>query len=72
MKLAYISAAALLAGLSAAAAADLPTKKGAAPAPAAASCFSSLYAYFDSKPADCPLSYWGLTFYATVDMGVGY
>ncbi len=71
MKLLCVSLAALLAS-SAAYAADLPTKKGTPVAPAKPSCFSSLYAYFDSTPADCPLTYWGITFYATVDMGVGY
>ena len=71
MRVLYVSLAALLAS-SAAYAADLPTKKGAPVAPPANNCFSSLYAYFDSTPADCPLSYWGFTFYATVDMGVGY
>src|ERR1700761_4013816 len=73
MRLAYISALALLAGLAGAQAADLPTEKGEPIAPPAKpNCFSSLYAYFDSTPADCPLSYWGITFYATIDMGVGY
>src|SRR5579863_5098621 len=73
MRLAYISALALLAGLAGAQAADLPTKKGEPIAPPAKpDCFSSLYAYFDSTPADCPLSYWGLTFYATIDIGGGY
>jgi predicted porin len=72
MKSAYISAFALLAGLASAHAADLPTKKGAPVTPEKANCFSSLYAYFDSTPADCPLSYWGLTFYLTVDIGGGW
>jgi predicted porin len=71
MKLISVSLAALLAS-SAALAADLPTKKGAPVAPAKPNCFSDLYHYFDSSPADCPLTYWGLTFYATIDMGVGY
>jgi opacity protein-like surface antigen len=71
MKLLCVSLAALLAS-SAAYAADLPTTKGPPPAPEKPNCFSSLYAYFNSTPADCPLTYWGLTFYATIDMGVGY
>jgi predicted porin len=71
MKLAYLSTAALLAALGSAQAADLPTKKTPA-APQKPNCFASLYSYFDSSPADCPLSYWGVTFYATIDMGVGY
>lgn len=65
-----VSLAALMAS-SAAYAADLPTRK-APVVPEKPNCFASLYSYFDSTPADCPLSYWGITFYATVDMGVGY
>ena len=71
MKRLCVSLAALVAS-TAAFAADLPTKKGVPVAPAKPNCFASLYSYFDSTPADCPLSYWGLTFYATIDMGVGY
>ncbi len=70
MKRLCVSVAALVAS-SAAFAADLPTKKAPA-VPEKPNCFSSVYAYFDSTPADCPLSYWGITFYATIDMGVGY
>ena len=70
MKRLCVSLAALVA-TSAAFAADLPTKK-APVVPEKPNCFASLYSYFDSTPADCPLTYWGLTFYATVDMGVGY
>ena len=61
-----------LAASSAAHAADLPTKKGVPVAPEKVSCFSDLLHYFDSSPADCPLTAYGLTFYATVDLGVGY
>jgi predicted porin len=71
MRVLCVSLAALLAS-SAAFAADLPTKKGAPVAPEKPSCFSDLLHYFDSSPADCPLSAYGLTFYATIDMGVGY
>jgi predicted porin len=71
MKLLCVSVAALMAS-TAAYAADLPTKKGEPVAPPPPNCFSSLYAYFNSTPADCPLSYWGLTFYATIDIGGGY
>ena len=55
----------------AAKAADLPTakpEKGAR----SANCFSSLWTYLDSSAADCPLSYAGITVYATVDVGLGY
>jgi len=53
-------------------AADLPTKKGDAASPTMPNCFASLSSYFNSTPADCPLSYWGVTLYANIDMGVGY
>ncbi|MDE3174679.1 MAG: porin [Pseudomonadota bacterium] len=72
MKSAYISALALLMAVAGAQAADLPTKKGAAAAPAKPSCFSDVLTYFDSSPADCPLSAYGITLYATIDMGFGY
>jgi predicted porin len=53
---------------SAAAAADLPTDKPAAPVSPVASC-GSLQDFFVTA---CPLSYYGITVYGTVDMGVGY
>ncbi len=56
---------------SAANAADLPTTKSV-PAPAPVNCFSSLWTYLNSSAADCPLSYGGITVYATVDVGLGY
>ena len=56
---------------SAANAADLPTTKPAE-APPQVNCFSSLWTYLNSGPADCPLSYAGLTLYATIDTGLGY
>jgi predicted porin len=52
-------------------AADLPTTKPAA-APPPVNCFSSLWTYLNSSPADCPLSYAGITVYATIDVGLGY
>jgi predicted porin len=52
-------------------AADLPTAKPAE-APPPANCFSSLWTYLNSSPAECPLSYAGITVYATVDVGLGY
>ncbi len=52
-------------------AADLPTTKPPA-APPPANCFSSLWTYLNSTAADCPLSYAGFTFYATLDAGLGY
>ena len=52
-------------------AADLPTAKPAA-APPPVNCFSSLWTYLNSSPAECPLSYAGFTLYATIDVGLGY
>jgi predicted porin len=58
-----------LAGL--ARAADLPTTKGLAAVPPP-NCFASLWTYLNASPADCPLSYAGITVYATIDVGLGY
>jgi predicted porin len=52
-------------------AADLPTTKPAAPAPAP-DCYSSLWTWLNSSAGDCPLSYAGFTVYATIDVGIGY
>jgi predicted porin len=52
-------------------AADLPTAKPAA-TPPPVNCFSSLWTYLNSSPAECPLSYEGFTVYATLDVGLGY
>ena len=56
---------------SGAAAADLASPP-VAPAPAAASCFSSLYSFLDSSPKDCPLQLYGITLYGAIDIGAGY
>jgi predicted porin len=64
------SAAGLLA-VSAAQAADLPTKK-APPAAAAPNCYASFWSWLDSTAADCPLSLDGVTVYGTIDVGGGY
>ncbi len=53
-------------------AADLPTKKEEETPPPQQNCFSSLWAYLNSSAADCPLSYAGITAYATIDVGLGY
>ena len=37
-----------------------------------ASCFSIVYAFFDTAPADCPLTYGGVTLYGAIDLGAGY
>ena len=70
MKRVLISLAAVVAS-TAAYAADLPTKK-MAPAPAKPNCFATFWTWLDSTPTDCPLSYWGITFYGQVDVGAGY
>ncbi len=64
------SAAGLLA-VSAAQAADLPTKK-AAPTPVAPNCYASFASWLDSTAADCPLTYAGITVYGLIDVGGGY
>ena len=64
------STAGLLA-MSAAAAADLPTKK-TPPAAEKPNCYASFMTWLDSTAADCPLSAFGVTVYGTIDMGGGY
>ncbi len=53
-------------------AADLPTKKEAAPAPAKVDCWSSAWAWFKNSAADCPLSAYGFTLYGTLDVNALY
>ena len=71
MKKLGVALAMTIAAVGAAHAADLPTKKEAAP-PLPPNCFSSIWAFMDSTAADCPLSYGPLTFYATLDLGLQY
>ena len=61
-------AAMAFAGLSRAA--DLPAtgKPGDTPP----NCFESLAAWLNASPADCPLTAYGLTVYATIDLGGGW
>ena len=61
----------IAAGAGAAHAADLPTTK-AAPAAAPANCYASVWTWLNSSAADCPITYAGVTLYATIDAGVGY
>ena len=65
---------ALVAGLSGstlhAHAADLPTK--APPPDSAPSCFASAASYFEGSPAECPLTWNGITLYGAIDIGAGY
>jgi hypothetical protein len=63
------SAAGLLA-VSAAAAADLPTKK-APPAAEKPNCYATFWSWLDSTAADCPLSLYGITVYGQIDVGGG-
>ncbi|MDR3419837.1 MAG: porin, partial [Xanthobacteraceae bacterium] len=60
-----------LLAVSAAAAADLPTKK-APPVAEKPNCYATFYSWLDSTAADCPLSAYGVTVYGTLDMGGGY
>jgi predicted porin len=62
---------AILIAAGAAHAADLPTTKAPA-APPPANCYASVWTWLNSSPADCPISAYGITLYATIDMGVGY
>src|ERR1700734_256520 len=70
MKKLGIGLAIAIASVGAARAADLPTKKGIAPAQA--NCYASVWTWLDSTAADCPLSWGPLTVYGTYDVGVGY
>jgi predicted porin len=70
MKKLGISLAATIALGGLAHAADLPTAKPSTPPPE--NCFSSLWTYLNASPAECPLSYAGITLYATIDVGLGY
>ena len=65
-----VALAIAIASAGAARAADLPTKKGVAPAPV--NCFASVWTWLDSTAADCPLSWGPFTVYGTYDVGVGY
>jgi predicted porin len=64
-----ISAAAILGIAAGAHAADLPTSKGAPPAPLVLASCSGLTDFFVTA---CPLTYYGTTIYGTVDMGGGW
>jgi hypothetical protein len=71
MKRFGIGLAVAIATVGAAHAADLPTNKELPRSPPT-NCYSSLWAYFNSTAAECPLSYAGFTVYATIDAGLGY
>ena len=64
-----VSLAATMAFAGAARAADAQAQPLHGPPP---NCFDSFYDFFNSSPADCPLSYAGFTLYATIDAGVGF
>jgi predicted porin len=66
-----LAAGAVLALSTSAQAADLPTKKGTS-LPVVTNCFASFWTWVDSTPTDCPLSYWGVTFYGQIDVAGGY
>ena len=70
-KLGAFLAIMVAAAAGAAHAADLPTTK--APLTAApVNCYASLWTWLNTSAADCPISYAGVTLYATIDAGVGY
>ena len=71
LKSILLAGGALVALASVAQAADLPTRK-AAPVPEKPNCYATFWSWLDSTPADCPLSYWGITFYGQVDVGGGW
>ena len=71
LKSILLAGGAMLACASVASAADLPTKKGVAPAPKP-NCYATFWTWLDSSAADCPLTYWGVTFYGQLDVGAGY
>ena len=71
LKLLLLASAAGLLAVSAAAAADLPTKK-TPPAAEKPNCYASFMTWLDSTAADCPLSAYGITVYGTIDVGGGY
>ena len=72
LKSILMASGALFAFATLAQAADLPTKKGVAPPPEKPNCYATFWSWLDSTPADCPLSYWGITFYGQVDVGGGW
>ncbi len=51
-------------------AADLPALPQIGRQQQAQPCFGSLYAYAMASPEECPLSWNGVTLYATIDVGV--
>src|SRR5271165_3435066 len=51
-------------------AADLPARPQIWPQQQAQPCIGSLYAYAMASPEECPLSWNGVTLYATIDVGV--
>jgi len=53
-------------------AADLPTKKETAPAPAKPDCWSSVWNWLNASASDCPIGAYGITLYGTLDVGYGY
>src|SRR5271157_1202265 len=53
-------------------AADLPTQKAPAAAPAKPDCWSSFWNWLNASASDCPLTYAGITLYGTLDVGAGY
>src|SRR5579871_3817995 len=68
----FASAALLACGARAADLPALPTLPAQAAAPAAGSCFASLYDFVIADPDDCPLAWHGVRLYGRLDWGLGY
>jgi predicted porin len=52
-------------------AADLPSKKEAAPAPKP-NCWAGLWTWLNTSADDCPIGAYGITLYGNLDLNVGY
>jgi predicted porin len=64
-----VTAAVLLGAVGVANAADLPTSKPAPPPPPTLASCTGVTQFFTTN---CPLTYYGITIYGTVDMGLAY
>ena len=53
-------------------AADLPTAKAPEQPKPPPNCWGSLWDVLNTSYSDCPLTYAGITFYGTLDVGAGY
>ncbi|MGO9740929.1 MAG: porin [Roseiarcus sp.] len=72
LKTVLLAGAATLIMAASAAAADLPTKKGAPLAPAPVNCYADFWTWLNASPADCPLGEAGIALYGQIDVGASY